>query len=75
MSLHEKSKFNTESIKSSMRDHRLETEKASVLSDAFRLGWVAAHSKSLEVIASLPTPKNEDVMNGHEDAYRAVEDL
>lgn len=26
-------------------------------------------------IAALPTPKNEDVMEGHEQAYRALEDL
>lgn len=30
---------------------------------------------ALQAIADLPTGKNEDVMNGHEDAYRAVEAL
>jgi hypothetical protein len=39
----------------------------------------AAHNEALEkvlaIIAALPTPENEDIMRGHEDAYRAVEQI
>jgi hypothetical protein len=28
---------------------------------------------ALRAIADLPTPTNEDIMHGHEDAYRAIE--
>lgn len=30
---------------------------------------------ALQAIANLPTGSNMDIMQGHEDAYRAVEDL
>lgn len=31
--------------------------------------------RCLQVVASLPTPYNEDTMRGHEEAYRALESL
>lgn len=30
---------------------------------------------ALQAIANLPTGRNEDIINGHEDAYRAIEQL
>lgn len=42
-----------------------------------RKEWLARNSptalEALQAIADLPTGANEDVMAGHEDAYRAVE--
>ena len=35
----------------------------------------AALEEVLHLIGSLPTPKSEDIMRGHEEAYRAVEAL
>lgn len=40
-----------------------------------RLSTALAYQKALEAIASLPTPENEYIMQGHEEAYRAIEDL
>ncbi len=47
--------------------------------DFCRKEWLERNNPTaldaLQAIADLPTGKNEDVMAGHEDAYRAVERL
>lgn len=35
----------------------------------------AERERCLFAIASIPTPQSEDIMHGHEDAYRAVKGL
>lgn len=75
MSLHEKPKYNTEAIHMQLKAHGLALDQASIVSDAFRLGWVVMRAEALDAIATLPTPTSEDVMSGHEDAFRCVEKI
>lgn len=42
MSLHNVPEYNTEPIRVALEAHRLPVDTASLLADAFRVGWVAA---------------------------------
>jgi hypothetical protein len=45
------------------------------MSDAYNAGRAAGIREALQAIAELPTGRNEDVMEGQEQSYRAVEAL
>ena len=75
MNLHHRPEYNTDKIKDGLKSHGMETDSPSQLSDAFRVGFIYAQQQCLKAISNIPTPKTEDMMSGHEDAYRAVEKI
>jgi hypothetical protein len=75
MSLHHKKEYNTKPIVEGLKAHGLTADKPNQLSDAFRAGWVQAQKDCLNAIEEISMTATEDVMNGHEDAYRAIQKL
>ena len=62
-------------IAEGLKSHRLDDNIPNQISYVFILGFFYAYECCLKSIADIGPNENEDIMTGHEQAFRAVETL
>lgn len=62
-------------IAKGLKLHRLDDNTPNQISNVFIFGFFYACECCLKSIADIGPNENEDIMSGHEDAYRAIETL
>ena len=61
MTLHNKPKYQIPALTAALKQHGLEYDKPSQLSDAFRTGWVAALATSEQPVSAAPAPTDAEI--------------